>query len=63
MPKKKKPIKINKDTTFNCSLQDYDFNKCDREEFFKRITEYEEKIIEKDEKLNDDKSESKKEFK
>ena len=34
-------VRINNSTTFSCSIQNYDYSKCDRDEFLEKISEYE----------------------
>ena len=36
-------VRINNNTTFSCSIQNYDYNSCSRDEFFKKIKEYEDR--------------------
>ena len=40
---KKRKVRIKNSTTFSCSIQNYDFSDCDRDEFFNKISEYEER--------------------
>ncbi len=36
-------VRINNNTTFSCSIQNYDYSNCSRDEFFTKISEYEER--------------------